>query len=209
MPVPSRLGAAALLLLTGCSTAVAGPAAPAGGEPITEVLGRIDLAEVDDRLDPYDVAATPGGGFVALPTGDLGTADRQGGNPVELVPGDDGVTVGWVAEDAPYAGDGADAELHVAADGTVVALGPVLSGDGSDDEAWDVAFTVLEPGDDAAAAVRIAADPDLGTPDRGTGVLSPDGATPDANLSWHDETRSSQLEVVHMNALRPAESLSG
>ncbi|MGX5653315.1 hypothetical protein ACWKWC_00910 [Geodermatophilus nigrescens] len=186
----SRFITAALLLLAGCSSPVTGTAAPAGGEPFTEVLGRIDLADVDDQLDLYDVAATPDGGFVALLTGNLGTANRPGGALVELLPGDDGLAVGRVTEGAPYAGDGAGGELHVADDGTVVALGPVLSGDGSDDEAWDLALTVLAPGGKTADVVRIAADPDLGTPDRGTGVLSADGETLYAGLEWEGDGES-------------------
>ncbi|MGY1665917.1 hypothetical protein [Geodermatophilus sp. SYSU D00696] len=187
---PTRLGTAALLssvLVAGCSSTVAGSALPAGAGPFTEVLDRIDLADVDDQLDLYDVAATPDGSFVALLTGNLGTANRQGGALVELVPGDDGLTVGAVVEGAPYAGDGAGGDLYVADDGTVVAVGPVLAGDGSDDEDRDLALTVLEPGAGRADVVHVAADPDLGTPDEATGALSPDGGTFYASLRW--ETR--------------------
>jgi hypothetical protein len=57
-----RTGTAALLssavLLAGCSTTVTGTASPAGAGAFTELLGTVDLADVDDRLDPYDVVAT-------------------------------------------------------------------------------------------------------------------------------------------------------
>lgn len=73
----------------------------------------------------------------------------------------------------------------MADDGTVVALAPVLPGtDGPSDggRELDLALAVLAPGADEPELVRIAADAELGTPDLGTGVLSPDGATLYASL---------------------------
>ncbi|WP_336031170.1 hypothetical protein [Geodermatophilus sp. FMUSA9-8] len=185
----SRLGAVALLFVTGCSSTVAGAATPGSATPatgpLTEVLGTTELDDaVDGDLRLSDVAATPDGGFVVLMTGDLGGDHRSA--VVALVPGDGGLTVGTVTEGAPFADLG---EVHVAPDGTVVALAPVLpepgdpgSGDGGREQ--DLALAVLAPDEDEPELVRIAADAELGTPDLGTGVLSPDGATLVASLRW-------------------------
>ncbi|MGY1702623.1 hypothetical protein [Geodermatophilus sp. SYSU D00766] len=155
------------VLAAGCSSDVAGEAA------LTDVLGRVDLAGL------ADVAALPGGSFVALRTGDDGAL-------VELVPGDVGLTVGRETGIASYAGG----EVLVAGDGTVVALGPIVAGDER-----DVVLTVLRPGAEQAEVVPVAADPDLGTPDDATGVLSPDGRTLYASLAW-DTAAGSRLATV-------------
>ncbi|MGY1696800.1 hypothetical protein ACI780_18030 [Geodermatophilus sp. SYSU D00814] len=186
---PSRLRAALLgsaVLVAGCSTAVAGPAAPPDAGPLTDEVGRVQVdAAVERDVRLADIAATPDGGFVALLTGDLGAPPRS--VLVELVPGDDGLTVGRTVQGAPFADLG---EVHVAPDGTVVALAPVLpergdagSGDGGREQ--DLALAVLTPGADRPEVVRVAADADLGTPDSGSGVLSPDGATLSASLQWY------------------------
>ncbi|MGY1702624.1 hypothetical protein [Geodermatophilus sp. SYSU D00766] len=173
------------VLVAGCSSTVAGSAQPAGAGPFTEITGRLDLATVDDALDLYDVAATPDGGYVGLLTGNLGTAHRQGSVLVELLPDDDGgLTVGRVTEGAAYAGDGLGGEVYVADDGTVVALGPVVSADG---EGFDLAVTLLPAGAEQVDVALVAPHPDLGTPDEGTGVLSADGTTLYASLRWEVE----------------------
>ena len=186
-----RLSAALLgtaVLAAGCTSTVAGAAAPATPDsagPLTDVLGPVEIdAVIDEQLRVSDIAATPDGGFVVLMTGDLGNNHRSA--LVELVPGDGGLTVGAVTEGAPFADLG---EVHVAPDGTVVALAPVLpepgdtgSGDGGREQ--DLALAVLAPGADEPNLVRIAADAELGTPDLGSGVLSPDGATLYASLRW-------------------------
>lgn len=194
-----RTGTTALLssavLLAGCSTTVTGTASPAGAGAFTELLGTVDLADVDDRLDPYDVVATPDGSLVVLLTGNLGTADRQGSALVELVPGDGGATVGTVTEGAAYAGDGRGGEVHVADDGTLVAIGPVVSADG---EGWDLALTVLAPGAATADVRLVSADADLGTPDDATAALSPDGGTLYASLEWEvsEDRRVNRLAAI-------------
>lgn len=176
----SSVLAAAVLLLTGCSSAVAGtataPAAPSPG-----LLGSVDLAAVDDELTPRDVVALDDGSFLVLLTGDSSYGGEAGSALVELVPGGDGVTVGTVTAGAPYVGG---SEVHVADDGTVVAVGSVPVGDG-DDEQLDVALTVLAPGAERAEVRVLPADPELGTADRATAVLSPDGRTLYAALRWY------------------------
>ncbi|SNS42849.1 hypothetical protein SAMN04488107_2510 [Geodermatophilus saharensis] len=157
----------AALFATGCCSAVAEEAA------LSDLLGRVDLAGL------ADVAALPDGSFVALLTGDDGAL-------VALVPGDSGPTAGRETGIASYA----DGEVHVADDGTVVALGPVVSG-----ERRDVVLIVLRPGADQAEVVPVAADPDLGTPDDATGVLFPDGRTLYASLAW-DTAAGSRLATV-------------
>ncbi|WP_217897332.1 hypothetical protein [Geodermatophilus saharensis] len=184
---PTRSRAALIgsaVLVAGCSSTVAGSAQPAGAGPFTEITGRLDLATVDDTLDLYDVAATPDGSYVGLLTGNLGTANRQGSVLVELLPSGGGLTVGRVTEGAAYAGDGLGGEVYVAADGTVVALGPVVSADGA---GFDLAVTLLPAGAEQVDVALVAPDPDLGTPDEGTGVLSADGTTLYASLRWEVE----------------------
>ncbi len=185
-PLPAVLLGAALLT-AGCSSAVAGTPEPRSAGPLTEVLATVQAdAGVEGHVRLADVAATPGGGFVALLTGDVGANHR--GVLAELVPGDDGLTVGAVVEGAAFADIG---EVHVAPDGTVVALAPVLPEDRRTDTGaavreQDLALAVLAPGTEETELVRIAADPALGTPDLGTGVLSADGATLYASLRYRD-----------------------
>ncbi|PWW23505.1 hypothetical protein JD79_02679 [Geodermatophilus normandii] len=183
-----RIGAAALLgtavLAAGCSSSVVGTAehaGPAGAGPLAELLAQVEVdAEVDGHVRLADVAATPDGGFVVLLTGDLASNHRS--VFVELVPGDGELAVGEVTEGPPAVDLG---EVHVASDGTVVALAPVVPADTSGEgREQDLALIVLEPGSDEPDLRRIAADPELGTPDLGTGVLSPDGGTLYASLRW-------------------------
>ncbi|MGY1684451.1 hypothetical protein ACI8AK_02560 [Geodermatophilus sp. SYSU D00867] len=197
----SRPGAAALLasavVAAGCSTHVVGvaePAGPAAAGPLTEVLGRVEVdADVEGHVRLSDVAATPDGGFVVLMTGDLAGNHRS--VLVELVPGDGGLVVGTVTEGPPALDLG---EVHVAPDGTVVALAPIVPADTSGGgREQDLALAVLEPGSDEPDVRRIAADAELGTPDTGTGVLSPDGTTLHASLQWYvDGDTVSRLATV-------------
>ncbi len=194
------------VLLAGCSSAVAGTAGAA--DPAPALLGSVDLAEVDDELGVHDVAATPGGSFVALMTGSvLGVTDSPGGALVELVPGEDGLTVGTVTPAAPYVGGGLGSAVHVAGDGTLVAVGSVLSGDGSDEDQWDVALSVLAPGAEEVRVVPVAADPVHGTPDTSTSVLSADGRTLYAALHWDgaDGDRLAAIDVATGAVLATAE----
>ncbi|SHG42162.1 hypothetical protein [Geodermatophilus nigrescens] len=189
------------VLLAGCSSAVAGTAtAPAVPSP--GLLDTVDLADVDDDLTPRDAVALDDGSFLVLLAGDTRIGRGPGSALVELVPGADGLAVGTVTAGAPYAGGGFGAEVHVADDGTVVTVGPVLSGDGGDDEeALDVAFTVQAPGAEEPELRVLPADPQLGTADRATAVLSPDGRTLYAALRWYvvggDEvTRLAAVDVA-------------
>ncbi|MGY1606374.1 hypothetical protein [Geodermatophilus sp. SYSU D00700] len=210
---PSRLRATLLgsaVLVVGCSSAVAGTAAPTGGGPLTEEVGRVQVdAQVERDVRLTDIAATPDGGFVALLTGDLGAPPRS--LLVELVPGDGGLTVGRTIQGAPFADLG---EVHVAPDGTVVALAPVLPergdpGSGDVGREQDLALAILPPGADRPEVVRVAADAELGTPDTGTGVLSPDGATLSASLQWYVDggtvNRLATVDVATGEVLASAE----
>ena len=205
MRPPRPAAAAALLgsavLVAGCSSAVAGSASPAAVGPFTEVLAEFALAVVHEQLAFYDVEAAPDGTFVAFLTGRPGTANRHGSALVELVPGEDGFTVGRVTEGAPYAIEGG--EVHVAADGTVVAVGSVLAGyedDGEtgDEEQYDLVLTVLPPGAEEAEVVPVGADIHFGPPDDATGVLSADGGTYYASVRWEtgDDSYVSHLAAI-------------
>ncbi|MGY1669451.1 hypothetical protein [Geodermatophilus sp. SYSU D00710] len=199
-----RLGAVALLgtavLAAGCSSAVAGAARvePTAAGPFTEEVGRVDVdAATDDLLQVLDLAASPDGGFVALLTSEDPTLPASAF--LELVPGDGGLTAGAVTEGPPLVSDG---EVWVAPDGTAIAMAPVLLHPG--DPGWaadpygsDLVLTVLEPGADEPRVVPVAADPELGTPDLGTAVLSPDGTTLSAVLQWRvDGVFASRLATV-------------
>ncbi len=185
---PTPVLVATALLTAACSSSVVGDAGPvlaSSAGPLTEALATVEAdAGVEGHVRIADVAPTADGRFVVLLTGDLGSNHR--GVLVELVPDDGGLTVGTVTEGPAFADTG---EVHVADDGTVVALAPVLpeagdpgSGDGGREQ--DLALAVLAPGAGEPELVRIAADAELGTPDLGTGVLSPDGATLYASLRW-------------------------
>ncbi|MGY1728100.1 hypothetical protein ACI79J_14115 [Geodermatophilus sp. SYSU D01062] len=197
----SRPGAATLLasavLASGCSTPVVGvaePGGPAAAGPLTEVLGRVEVdADVEGHVRLSDVAATPDGGFVVLMTGDIGSNHRS--VLVELIPGDGGLVVGQVTEGPPALDMG---EVHVAPDGTVVALVPIVPADTSGGgRELDLALAVLAPGSDEPDVRRLAADAELGTPDTGTAVLSPDGTTLHASLQWYvDGDTVSRLATV-------------
>jgi dipeptidyl aminopeptidase/acylaminoacyl peptidase len=199
-PLPAVLLGAALLT-AGCSSAVAGTAEPRSAGPLTEALAAVEAdAGIEGHVRLADVAATADGRFVALLTGDVGANHRS--VLVELVPQDGGLGTGTVTEGPAFADIG---EVHVADDGTVVALAPVLpedrrSGGGAAVREQDLAMAVLAPGAEEPDLVRIAADPVLGTPDLGTGVLSPDGATLYAALRYWGDGRSvdrlAEVDVV-------------
>ena len=149
---PTPVLVATALLTAACSSSVVGDAGPvlaSSAGPLTEVLATVEAdAGVEGQVRIADVAATADGRFIVLLTGDLGPNHR--GVLVELVPGDGGLSVGAVTEGPAFADLG---EVHVADDGTVVALAPVLpeagdagSGDGGREQ--DLALAVLEPGAD-------------------------------------------------------------
>ena len=199
----SRLGAVAALVLTGCSTGVAGTATqapPAAVAPTAAALESLPLDPDDEgRLRVSDVAATPDGGFVVLLIPEAGSDSRS--RFLRLVPADGGLAVGAVTEAAAFAHP---SELVVTPDGTAVALATVPpeagdpSGDGFDGP--DLALAVLAPGAREVELRRVEAEGELGSPDSGNGVLSPDGTTLYASLRWTSDggtvTRLATVDVA-------------
>ena len=187
----SRLAAALLgtaVLAAGCASTVTGTATSAASPPVTApdpgvpAPAAVDL-HTGDLLRLADVAATPDGGFLALLVADPGSDART--TFVRLTPGDGGLTAGAVAEAPLFDHPG---ELLLAPDGSVVTLGTVppeagdLSGDLADGP--DLVLAVLAPGAGQAEVRAVGADPELGPPESGSGVLSADGATLYAALRW-------------------------
>jgi hypothetical protein len=187
----SRLAAALLgtaVLAAGCASTVTGTATSAASPPVTTPPASVPApAAVDlhagDLLRLADVAATPDGDFLALLVADPGSDART--TVVRLTPGDGGLTAGAVAEAPLFDHPG---ELLLAPDGSVVTLGtvPPEAGDPSGDlsDGPDLVLAVLPPGGTQAEVRAVGADPELGPPESGSGVLSADGATVYAALRW-------------------------
>jgi hypothetical protein len=93
--------------------------------------------------------------------------------------------VGAVAEATTFAHP---SELLVAPDGSVIAFAtvPPEAGDPSGElsDGPDLVLAVLAPGGTQAEVRAVGADPQLGPPESGSGVLSADGATVYAALRW-------------------------
>ncbi len=191
MPSP-RLTAAALLgtavLAAGCATTVTGTATSAdppvtAPDPAVPAPPSVELPAPDDELRVSDIEATPDGGFVVLLVADWG--DELPTDFVRLAPGDGGLTVGAVSETTLF---GETSDLAVAPDGTVVTLGSVPPE--ADDPGLDgtaepgLVLAVLAPGSDEPELRVVTADPALGSPVSGNGVLSADGATLYATVRW-------------------------
>ena len=204
MRSPSLTAAALLgtaVLAAGCASTVSGtasgvPELPPAAAPESAGLPVVDLdTTATDELRVADVAARPDGSFVVLLIADSGS--EAGSSLVEVVPGDGALTIGatTAAPTFDYPSD-----VLVAPDGTVVVLAtvPPEAGDPSGDGAEGSDLVVAVPGPDGQVELRpVAADPELGSPESGDGVLSADGATLYASLRWTVDGRTvSRLAAI-------------
>ncbi|MGY1741150.1 MULTISPECIES: hypothetical protein [unclassified Blastococcus] len=180
------------VLTAGCTTTIAGTAAPAGSVPatpgpLTTVTGAVGLA-VEDGHVAYAIAAHPDGHHVAVLG--PGTGYNTGSDQTYLgaiVPGDDGAPA--LADLRPFPAIGERGQLAVAPDGTIVAGTTRWDGETS-----RLALYVLRPGADEPELLDFTGAGDAEFRDL---TVSPDGDTLYVGYRfWFADTRSGGSTVA-------------
>ncbi|WP_409331896.1 hypothetical protein [Trujillonella humicola] len=179
-PTPARALVPALMAaaLAGCTTAVAGTAAPDLGTAFTERVDGVSLTDVIDDPQHYlaDLAAAPDGTVVALMAG----TSEEDAVVVRLAPGEDGLAVLGTVPVPPIEDDPG---LHVAADGTVVVVGTA----DAEDTGEQVVLATVAPGADSAGTVDLEHAYGDFLPQVGGTALSPDGRVLYVSFGYHDD----------------------
>lgn len=161
----TALAALTLAGLAACSTATDGSATPFLGTAFTERAGEVSLTDAIDDQGPYlaHLVATPDGAYAALLAG-----DSDGTVLVRLAPGREGLEVTGTV---PLPAIDADSGLHVAADGTVAAVGTAEG----EETGERLVFATIPPGAESAEVTDLEHGYGEYLPVLGDSALTSDG----------------------------------